>query len=224
MNAAFLLVTSTWLVGGQAAPPAPPPGAPTAPPAQMAPAPSYGSGGSCGSCSSCGGGSSCGSCGSSCGCEEKPSFLERLKGRFHRDRDCGCAAAPAPCQTCAPAPVYHTAPCGSCGSACDSCDKPGFLDRLKARFHRDRDNDCGCGGAPACNSCGGGCASGGYANTGAMPLPPVKAGEPIKGPADGPMKLPTGDKPKETSAPKNLELTPTGGGDKIIESGTKNPF
>jgi hypothetical protein len=62
-------------------------------------------------------------------------------------------------------------------------------------------------------------------------VPPGKLGEPIKPPADGPKKLPDsdkpgdkpGDKPKETSTPKNLELAPTGG-DKILESGTKNPF
>jgi hypothetical protein len=84
-----------------------------------------------------------------------------------------------------------------------------------------KEHDCGC--APACTSCTT-CGS-------AAPLPPAKVGDPMK-PADGPMKLPTGDKPtdkptdkpKEISTPKNLELTPTGGSDKIIESGTKNPF
>jgi hypothetical protein len=54
-------------------------------------------------------------------------------------------------------------------------------------------------------------------------MPPAKVGEPIKPPADGPKKLPDGDKPKETSAPNGLDLAPTGG-NKIIESGTKNPF
>jgi hypothetical protein len=196
VNAAFLLVTSAWLAGGQtAAPPPPAPMAPAAPYVATAAAPS----GGCG-------------CGSTCGCNdcEKPGFLERMRGRFHKDKDCGCA--PATTQSCAPAPVYHAAPCASCGSTCDSCEHAGFLDRLRARFHRD--NDCGCNscGAPACSSCG------------AAPLPPAKVGEPIKGPAEGPKKLPEGDKPKETSSPKNLELTPTGAGDKIIESGTKNPF
>jgi hypothetical protein len=57
-----------------------------------------------------------------------------------------------------------------------------------------------------------------------MPAKPADQGKPpetIK-------KLPMGDKPpappKEISAPKTLDLTPTSGNGGIIESGTKNPF
>lgn len=237
MNAAFLLVTSAWLAGGQAptTPATPmPTGAPPA--AQVAPAPAYGGG-----CSSCG--SSYGGCGCSSGCNdcEKPGLLDRLRARFAKN-ECGCGCAPT-CSSCAPAPVYHATPtfhgssCGSCCSSCsscDSCDRPSFFERLRARFHRD--SDCGC-------SCDSGCATGGCSSCGAAPLPPAKVGEQIQKPADAPLKLPSGDKPtdkpgdkptdkpgdkptdksNETSAPKNIDLTPTGG-DKIIDSGTKNPF
>jgi hypothetical protein len=187
-------------------------------PVHVAPAPIQGG---CGSCGSCG-------CSDSC---DKPGLLDRIRARFHRDDcGCGCAPAPAPCHTCAPAPTCgcekpglfdrfrhgHDGCGGSCGSSCDnSCDRPCLFDRIRARFHRD---DCGC--APTCGGCNGGC--------GAAPMPvvPVKPGEPLNKPKDGPMKLPEGDKPKdkETSTPKNLELTPTSGGPRIIESGTKNPF
>ncbi len=197
MNAAFLLVASAWLAGGEP----PPSTTPTPPAPQAAPAPAPYGGGSCG----------CG-CASTCGCNEgeKPGFFDRLRGRFHRDHgDCGCT--PAPCQ-CAPAPVYHAAPC-ACSSPCDTCERPSLFERLRGRFHRG--GECGCGdtcGSPGCSSCGGG-----------APLPPQKPGEQLKPPMEGPKKLPEGTDKKETTLPRSLELTPTAG-DKIIESGTKNPF
>jgi hypothetical protein len=254
VNAAFLLVTSAWLAGGQAPTTPASPMPPTTPPAaQAVPAPAYGGytswGNSSGCCGSTSGsyGSSSGGCGCTSGCNEceKPGFLDRLRARFARggeDCGCGCSAAPT-CSSCAPAPSYHVTPtfssgsCSSCESSCDSCGRPGFLDRLRARFHRD--SDCGC------SSCGGnsgcGCASGGCSSNGAVPLPPAKVGEPLPKPVDGPMKLPSGDvkpgdkptdikpgdkptdKSSQSTPPKNIDLGSTGG-DKIIDSGTKNPF
>jgi hypothetical protein len=222
VNAAFLLVTSAWLAGGDT-PPAPPTTPPAAPPAAQvapAPAPGYGCGGGCGS--TCGGDS------------DRPGLLDRLRGRFHRE-DCGCAPA---CNTCAPA--HHAPACnecerpsfferlrakhessGSCGSTCDECGGGGFLGKLRGRFHRG--GDCGCDSGAGC-----GCGGPGYGGYGApIGAPPGKPGEPIKPPSDtGPMKLPSGDKPKDkevSAAPKNLDLTPTGGM-RIIDSGTKNPY
>jgi hypothetical protein len=159
-------------------------------------------------------------------------LLDRLKARFHKD-DCGCAPS---CNTCAPA--YHAPACnecgrpsfferlhakhdscGSCGSTCNECDRQGLFDRFRGRFHR---NDCGCD-----TGCGSGCANGGC-GAGVIGAPPAKPGEPLKPPSDtGPMKLPSGEKPKDdkemSAAPKKLDLTPASG-TRIIESGTKNPY
>ena len=215
MNAAFLLVTSAWLAGGQAppTPPTTPPAAP--PPAQVAPAPAPGYG--CG----CNGG-----CGSTCGCEsDHAGFRDRLRARFHRE-DCGCAPAPA-CNECERSSLFgrlhsrHEG--GGCGSTCE-CESQGLLGRFRGRFHRG--NDCGCD-----SGCGGAYGTG-YGPAPAA-LPPVKPGEPIKPPSDsGPMKLPSGEQPKDkdkdkdketSAAPRTPDLTPASGA-RIVESGTKNPF
>lgn len=161
MNAAFVLMTSAWLAG----------------------APGHGGMG-CSSCSSCA--PSCDSCGKGC---ERESLLGKLRKKMERggkccEMDCGgdnrtlwqrikdrmrkndcCDSCPAP--KCAP-------------SCCDSCDKPGLLDRLKARFRRDD----GC-----CDPCPAPCGGGTVIHHGGMPHGTVpdkmpKVGEPV-GPPKG---------------------------------------
>lgn len=131
--------------------------APVAPAPAPAPAPVAASG--CSSCSSC---SSC--CDDCCG---GPSILDRLKECLRRKNSC--------CDSC-------------CTSSCDSCceEKPGLLDRLKARFHH---NDC-C--SSCCDSCGSSCCGGGAA--------PGPKAEPIGAPKDAaPKKMPDGAEPGKTS-------------------------
>ena len=235
MNAAFLLVTTAWLAGAD-----PIPAAPVAAPAMVA-APGAG-------CSSCGA-STCGSCGTGA---DREGLLSKLRARFHRDScdSCAPACAPAPvcAPKCAPAPVCNTCnscdegpgffaklkakfareDCGckgSCGSSCDSCggEGPGLFDRLKARFQRGSSCD-GCG-APACGGCSG-CGAAAPIG-GAIAAPPAGGhGEPLKMPKEGdaPKKLPDGKGKdgKETSAPKNIDLTPTSG--KSTEVENRRPF
>jgi hypothetical protein len=179
VNAAYLLLTSAWLAGADAAPAAPAPAASTPVVAS-------------GSC--CGNSGGCSSCADSCGCE-KVKFWDKWKGKFHKN-DCGCqptcgCAAPAPTCGCA-APVHHVHAAPSCGCApapscgCDDgCGKVRLWDRMKAKFHK----DCGC--ESSCSTCGGGCSSCGApaaAPTGeAVPVAP-KAGE-------APKKMPTSTAP-----------------------------
>src|SRR5436853_2424793 len=73
VNAAYLLLTSAWLAGADAAPAAPAPAASTPVVAS-------------GSC--CGNSGGCSSCADSCGCE-KVKFWDKWKGKFHKS-DCGC--------------------------------------------------------------------------------------------------------------------------------------
>ena len=89
----------------------------------------------------------------------------------------GADTAPAnpPPARVVPAPVYSVGTpgtAGCCGGAstgcggCDSCgcEKEGFFSRLKGRFHRHNDCDCGCtSSSSSCGSCGScGCESGGF--------------------------------------------------------------
>jgi hypothetical protein len=126
-----------------------------APAAAPAPAPAATTG------TGCGGG--CGpTCASSC---DKASLLDRLRARFASSNSCGCEKAPAcGCEKapkCKPAcgtplfskPVFHgcTTSCKDTGCG-DACDKPGLLDRLKAKFASRKHSSCDC--APACGGCG----------------------------------------------------------------------
>ncbi len=213
MNAAFLLVTSAWLAGGDAppaAPPAPPAAVTTAPVVSSAPSAGC-AGGGCGGCSSCDSG-----CG--CGCEEHEGLFAKLKAKFARG-GCGCEAAPS-CG-CEAAPScgceekegflsrlknkckgWGSSSCGcgcetkvehSCGCAASSCgcedSGPSFFERLKAKFHHS--SECGC--ESGCSSCGGSSYSGSsysgssYGAPVGAPVtsPPMPpAGEPVKPPKD----------------------------------------
>lgn len=64
----------------------------------------------------------------------------RLRGLFHRRDDCGQQACQPVCQ-----PVCRPACQPACRPANDCCDRPGLLDRLRSRFHRNDccDNACG---------------------------------------------------------------------------------
>ena len=208
MNAAFLIVTSACLTGAEPVPllaPAPPsavavadkpPGAsaPVAYPAQSAPVIAQ---------------SSCGSCGSNCAqwCE-CPGLFSRWKASWSHH---GCDT----CNTCAPAPKVHVAPCATC----DTCAKPSFFDRWKARCAPSGcATGCNTGCATGCNTgCASGCASGGTVVPGVAV--PAKPGEPLKlMPKEGePKKLPEGKEAAFTP-----ELTPTTS--KTIEVETKSPF
>lgn len=167
MNAAFLLVTATWLAGDTPAAQAPKTDQPIRADQPVAAAPYHA--GSVVSAPYAGG---CGSCGSSCDacCEESwgSKFRGRLHGLFHKNDCCDS------CSTCAPAPSCNTcntcdsgwkskwrgwwnrddccdhghASCGACATSCDSCDSGGLLARLRAKFHK---HDC----CDSCNTCGG---------------------------------------------------------------------
>jgi hypothetical protein len=246
VNAAFLLVTSAWLAGGDAAAAAPV-AATAAPIVSSAPCSSCGGSSSYGGCNSCDSGCGCekegffarlrakfargGECGcgcesaSSCGCAaaaptcgcEKEGFFSRLKGRFHRESECGCASAP----------VQTSCGCAST-SACGCESGPSLWERLKGRFHH---SECGC--ESGCNSgCNSGCSSCGGA-TGAVgaygapvnvsPAAPA-AGEHVKPPKDldPGKKLPEGGKEKEVRAPASFDVAPVS--TNIIEKESKSPF
>jgi hypothetical protein len=170
MNLAFVLVTSAWLAGADAADkPAAQPAAP-AHPAVAAPFHN-------------GCGSGCGSCSDSC-CEEGwgKRFRNRLRGLFRKD-DC-CESSCDSCQ----APKIKWNSGSSCGSCCDSgCDSGGLFSRLRAKFRR---NDC-------CDSCGSSCcgSNGGTVIHGAPGAPATTA---PKGESIGePKQMPKADN-KET--------------------------
>jgi hypothetical protein len=213
VNAAFLLVTTAWLAGADAAPTA----APEKPAVTT---------------SSCTG--DCGAC-----CDAHEGFWTKLKGRFHRGDDC-CNPCPKP--VCAPAPKCAPAPAPKC-NPCDTCPKESCFSKLKGLFrHGGECNSCekpacapacapapkpSCGATASCceetlcsklkgklhglfnrgNCCGDDCCG----------ASPGKGGEPIKAPKDGEpgKKLPSGD--KEASVPGVIEITPVSGE-------TKSPF
>lgn len=144
MNAAILLVTSAWLAGQDAPPPAAKPAPP--PPAHAAPAPA--------APSAC--------CDSGCdSCCESGGFFARLRGWFHRHDDCcdtcdtgGHHAAPPP-----PPPAHKESCAASCG---DDCCGGGFLARLRGWFHRH----------DSCDECATDCCGTAAAPTGPPPRPP----------------------------------------------------
>jgi hypothetical protein len=253
VNAAFLLVTTAWLAGADAAPPAAAPAAPAAP--AVAPA---------APCSSCANGSCGSTCSSGCcnTCCEKEHFLKRLMGHFHhKDECCDTCNTCNTCDTCDSgcgghggflkgllSKFHHKDECcdtcntcgGSCGAAtsCDcGCEKEHFLKRLMGHFHHK--SDC-CDTCNTCDSCGsGGCANGscggaGIAAPGAGTMPKA---EPIAPPKTDPGKpLPPGEEGKKTGgdkqshlspqpiAPPPLDLTPTAS-PKLTDPDVKNnPF
>jgi hypothetical protein len=166
VNAAFLLVTSAWLAG-QAAPP-PATATPMPPPGYAAHAPAVGSG--CCNTGGCdtGGGECCGG-----------GFFARLRGWFCRHDDCndtcstGCGHAAAPA---------HAATCG-----CEEeCGGGGLLARLRAWFHRGGCEEECCGAASNC------CGTAPHA-AGAAPMPP-RPPEQIKAPksTEPPKEMPKG--------------------------------
>jgi hypothetical protein len=195
VNATFVLVTTAWLAGAEpAGTPAPPPSA------------AVNSSCCSGTCDAC--------------CESghhRESLFSRLKGRFHRGGDCcdtGCSSsAPAP----AAASCCNAAPAASC---CDTgCEeKPGFLTRLKARFHRG--NDCCDTGSTcgACSSCG---SVGAYG----APIMNGKPPEQIGAPKDL-KKMPVGGegKPKEVRIDSPIQDAKPAASEKNTGKETKNPF
>jgi len=206
VNAAFLLVTTAWFAGADAAAPAKAAPAPAPAPAAVAPA------------SSCCGGNS-GTCDTGCDSCCKESLFSKLKGHFHKSCDC--------CETCAPAPTCNT---------CDTCCKESHFSKLKGHFHKSCDtcNTCAPAPAPTCNTCDtcckeslfsklkghfhksccdtcDTCGTAAPAPAGAMP----KAGESIPAPKDAnpAKKMPEGKQtqliaPQPIAAPA-LEVTPT---------------
>jgi len=214
VNAAFLLVTTTWLAGADVAPVPPPP-----PPA---PAATSSCGGGCDACCESHGGrwkkflghfkheDSCNpcappapapcpkpappkpTCDTGCGNESK----HHLKSHFHKSDDC--------CDPCAkpaykPTPTIH----GDCNACCE--DKPSCFEKLRARMHRSECCDTGC------------------ANTGAVSYPPAKPPERIPAPkdADPAKKLPEGG--KEVRIIETNDVTPASATEPT-EKGTKSPF
>jgi hypothetical protein len=133
VNAALLLMSSTFLVGADPAP------APAAAPAVAT--------------AGCGTGCGEASCGDAC-CE-RAGLLDRIRARIGSRRcksdDC-CAPAPT---CCAPAPAPK--PCCAPAPSCDTCDpcasRPNLLDRLRAHFGKRRSDCC-----DSCSTCDTGCA------------------------------------------------------------------
>lgn len=138
MKAAFLLLSTSWLVGADTPPP--PPALAPAAPAHVVPAPVVGAcpGGNCGAAVS-----SCDSCCETTWCEQ-PGLFARLRDRF-RKSDCCDSCGSAPVTTCAPA-------CDTCEDSC----KESLFDRLRGRFHR---SSC-CEPAPCETTCGSACDDG----------------------------------------------------------------
>jgi hypothetical protein len=168
VNAAILLVTTTWLAAAEPAPAKPAPA--------VAPA-----------ASSCQSGCSNSCCDEGCG----HHFLDRLKGLFHHDdccdscgqsacnscdsgcghkffagfnRGCGCDSCDtgcghslfsrwkSGCGDCGGCSNSGHNSCGGCGDAC--CGESTF-DRLRGKFHGLFHHDDCCDTCNSCNSCGG---------------------------------------------------------------------
>ncbi len=204
MNAAFLLVTTAWIAGADAPPPA-------APPPAAAPVYSVGHGGCAGGgCGTCGGCTTCGGCDSCC---ESEGLLSKLKGLFHRN-DCGCGCdSGCGCESegllsrfkhrsdcCCSTGCGCTTGCGyttgcGCGNSCDTCGSFGggrLRDKLRGLFNH---GDCGCDTCGTCGGCAGGC--------GTITTVPLKP-EPLGKPKVEPKKLPSGDQPPKG----NVQLIP----------------
>jgi hypothetical protein len=148
VNAAFLLVTTAWFAGADAAQTKP--AEKPAPPVATSPAVA----------------TSCGTdCGGDCGCESGfQGFLSRLRAHFHRNDCCdSCGAAPA----CKPAPASA---CGSCdtGGCCESFGHR-LREKLHGLFHRDS--------CDTCDSCGSG-GGGAMPKVESLPPPKTKTSDP----------------------------------------------
>jgi hypothetical protein len=188
VNAAFLLVTTAWLAGADA----PPPAKPVPPPA-----------------------ADC--CGAGNACDECPGFFERLRGRFHHNECCEqnqcCQPAPK-CETCNEGcrqswrerfgGLFHRNECGCCEAApkcesqpaCNECCGSGWGERLRGLFHRH-----------GCDECGNDCCGGNGA------APPGRAPESIPAPKAPPQKMP--EAPSKTA--QNLAPQAPANGSLIID-------
>jgi hypothetical protein len=218
VNAAFLLVTTAWFAGAEAAP------ATTAAPAATSAGTvmstpltgavgtgAHGAGGCCG-------GTDCG-CGNECCC--KVGFLQKLRARFQRNNCCcettccGCGGNVGNVGGCG----ANVGGCGggNVGNCCCECDccKPSLLQRLRARMQR---NNCCC----ETSCCGGGCDHG--AGSAGVPGVMPGAAEPIKLPKDATPgnKLPSSGKSGGTVQSHGLGLTPASSAN-LLET-EKNPF
>ena len=179
MNAALLLMTSTFMAGADA---------PAAHPAATATAAVAGCGSGCGTVG----------CDTACDpCASKPSILEKFKARMgcHKRKNSCCETACAPTPTCAPAPktTCCAAPAPTC-NACDSCGsaRPNLLDKIKAKLQsRKHKSDC-C--APSCDGCGAAAAPVPVTPPKDMPKPMDPKKDPKKAGSDGaaaPIVIPT---------------------------------
>lgn len=135
MNAAFLLVATSWLAGADPAPAA----GHVAPVASGAPvASSSCCGGGCNACCD-----TCNTCCDSC-CHEScfSRWAGKLRGLCHRDCCDSCCDSCSTCNTC-----YSS--CNSCNTCntCNDCCDSGCGHRW---FHRCKSHDC-------CDSCSGSC-------------------------------------------------------------------
>jgi len=145
------------------------------------------------------------------------------------------------------APACTTGCCGpvsSCSTGCcdDGCGKPSLLDRLRARFHRNKCcepacDTCGAPAAPGCTNCAPSFGGAAGAPISAVPAP-LHSATPIitspsttTQPSTSPdrLKMPKGDDGKGKAIeggkkPTSLEpaLTPTSG--KAVETESRNPF
>lgn len=207
MNAAFLLVATSWLAGADPAPAA----GHVAPVASGAPV-----GSSC-----CGGGgynACCDTCCDSC-CHESclSRLCGKLKGLFHHD----CCDT---CNTCCDQGCGHRWSsgchshdcCNTCNSCYDSCCHESCLSRLcgklKGLFHHDCCDTCN----TCCDQgCGGYGGYGGGVYGGAV-APAGPRAEPIKAPREPAKKMPS-DQPSDKGGDGP-------GAGLSIEPETKSPF
>lgn len=202
MNAAFLLTTAAWLSGADAPAIMPAPAAAPAPAMAAAPLSSApvisSSGGSCG-----------GNCGgtASCGCECKPSLLDKLKALFHKE-SCGCEAAPT-CGCEAPKHSFFTKK-EKCGE-CDPCKEKheGLFSKL---FHKK-----GCDTCDSCSTCGSPVIGSGTPAT--IPVGPVES---IKKPNVEEPAKPMPDKKSTMLMPSAIEVAPPTSN--VADAETKHPF
>jgi hypothetical protein len=214
VNVVFLLLTAAVGAGAE---PAQQPTKPADKPAAAPPAaPAYHHPVAPGCCGGCATSSCC-----EADCCDRPGLFDRLRGLFRKNDCCDtccpapCCPAPAPC--CKPVVIH--APCCA-PSCCDTCEKPSFLDRLRARF---RKNDC-C--EPCCTPCTSGC---GTVHHHAPAMPPGADKQPER------LKMPKGDDGKgkkdenkgttESTAAPALTPAPTATPPAAkVETESKNPF
>jgi len=194
VNAAFLLVTTAWLAGADAAAKPATPQAPPATPQAPSAAPYAAPGGYTGCCGGCD------SCGDEC-CHG--GLLSRLRGMFHKDccDTCSTCNTSNTCNTC----TTTTTTCGSCDTCCES-----KWSKFRGWFRKGHD----CDTCDSCNSCGGGVI--------AAPAPSaaVPKGEPIPAPkgSEPPKEMPK----DKTTYLRPAPAVPTTTSLNTLE--TKSPF